>query len=74
LSSDALVLLCALDEKEMLMEADPEVYCETDHYKGWPAVLARLKRIRAAQLRHRLEQAWRFRALRRLAAAFDHKG
>jgi hypothetical protein len=69
---DTLVVLCPLDEKEMLIEADPKVYFETDHYKGWPAMLVRLKEISAAQLRHRLEQAWRFRAPRRLAAEFDH--
>jgi hypothetical protein len=69
--ADTLVVLCALDEKEMLLEADPKVYFETDHYKGWPAVLVRLQHISTAQLRHRLEQAWRFRAPKRLAAAFD---
>jgi hypothetical protein len=31
----------------------------------------RLKRISTAQLRHRLEQAWRLRAQKRLAAAYD---
>jgi hypothetical protein len=64
--ADTLVVLCTLDEKEMLLEADPEVYFETDHYKGWGAVLVRLKRISAGQLRHRLEQSWRFRAPKRL--------
>ena len=53
------------------MEADPKVYFETDHYKGWPAVLVRLQHVSTAQLRHRLEQAWRFRAPKRLVAAFD---
>jgi hypothetical protein len=37
--ADTLVVLCALDEKEMLLEADPSIYFETDYYKGWPAVL-----------------------------------
>jgi hypothetical protein len=70
---ETLVVLCALDEKEMLMEADPKVYFETDHYKGWPAVLVRLKSIGPTQLRHRLEQAWRLRAPKRLVATFDRK-
>ncbi len=56
-----LVVMCPLDEKEMLMEVDPKVYFETDHYKGWPAVLVRLKAISAPKLRHRLEQAWRLK-------------
>jgi hypothetical protein len=69
--AETLVVLCALDEKEVLMEADPEVYFETDHYKGWPAVLVRLENVSASQLRHRLEQAWRFRAPKRLVADFE---
>jgi len=71
--AETLVVLCALDEKEMLMEAAPEVYFETDHYKGWPAVLVRLKHISAAHLRRRLEQAWRLKAPKRLVAEFDHR-
>lgn len=69
--ADTLVVLCALDEKEMLMEAAPEAYFETDHYKGWPAVLVRLKAIGAAELRRRLERAWRLKAPKRLVAQLD---
>jgi hypothetical protein len=39
--ADTFVFRCALDEKEVLMEAGAKVYFETDHYKGWPAVLVR---------------------------------
>ena len=69
--ADTLVVLCPVEEKEMLMEVDPKVYFETDHYKGWPAVLVRLKAISAAQLRHRLEQAWRLKAPKRLVTELD---
>jgi hypothetical protein len=41
----------------MLMEIDPQVYFETDHYMGRPAVLVRLKKISDAKLRYTLEQA-----------------
>jgi hypothetical protein len=40
-----LVVMCPIDEKEMLIEVDSKVYFETDHYKGWPAVLVRLGKI-----------------------------
>lgn len=30
-----------LPEKELLMETDPDTFWETDHYRGWPAVLVR---------------------------------
>lgn len=66
-----LVMHSTIDEKEMLMQVDPKVYFETDHYKGWHVVLVRLNKISASKLRHPLEQAWRHKAPKRLVAAFD---
>ncbi len=57
----------------MLLEVDPEVYLETDHYKGWPAVLVRLRAVGTADLRHRLERAWRPKAPKRLVAGQDRE-
>jgi hypothetical protein len=68
---DTLVMRCALDEKEMLMEAFPDIYYETDHYRGWPWVLIRLVRIGKQELAVRLERAWRMQAAKTLIAAFD---
>jgi hypothetical protein len=69
--ADTLVLMCPMEEKELLMELEPEVFFETDHYKGWPAVLARLSRMDAAMLKHHLEKSWRIKAPKRLIAAYD---
>lgn len=71
--AETLVVHSPPDEKEMLMEVDPKVYFETDHYKGWHAVLVRLNKISTSKLRHRLEQAWRHKAPKRLVAEFDGK-
>src|SRR5262249_14688917 len=30
----------SVDEQEFLIEAQPDLYFITDHYRGWPAVLA----------------------------------
>lgn len=68
-----LVVMCPIEEKEMLMGVDPKVYFETDHYKGWPAVLVRLGKISTPKLRHRLEQSWRLKAPKRLVAQFDQR-
>ena len=67
---DTLVVTCPLEEKEMLMAAAPGIYFETDHYKGWPAVLVRIKEIEADELRHRLRKAWLMQAPKRLAKKF----
>ncbi|MEZ0003505.1 hypothetical protein CO661_13435 [Sinorhizobium fredii] len=69
--AETLVVMCALEEKEMLMELDPSLFFETDHYKGWPAMLVRLAIIDDAALTQRLIAAWREKAPKRLAAQFD---
>ncbi len=56
--ADTLVLMSTLDEKEMLLEVAPDIYFETDHYKGWPSLLIRMARITDEELGHRLEAAW----------------
>jgi hypothetical protein len=70
---DTMVLLGPMEEKEMLMAAAPEVYFETDHYKGWPAWLVRLAKISDAELGHRLERAWRHKAPKRHIDEHDGK-
>jgi len=71
--ADTLVVMCALEEKEMLLEVASDIYFQTDHYKGWPAILMRLKKTRAAELRHRLAKAWRLKAPKRLVKELDEK-
>lgn len=61
----------SLDEKEFLMETAPEIFFETDHYKGWPAVLLRLGAIEDKRLFLLLEGAWRREAGKRLVEAYD---
>ncbi|TPM26364.1 MmcQ/YjbR family DNA-binding protein [Mesorhizobium sp. B2-3-5] len=68
--ANTIVLMCPLDEKEMLLEAAPEIYFETDHYKGWPAILVRLDKIPSEELRHRLEQTWLRQAPKKLVGAW----
>ena len=65
-----MVVTCPLEEKEMLMAAAPDIYFETDHYRGWPAVLVRIGEIEAEELRHRLRKAWLMQAPKRLAKEF----
>lgn len=66
-----LVLMCSLEEKEFLIETSPAVYFETDHYKGWPAVLIRLAKVSDDELKHRLAVAWRLQAPKKLVADTD---
>ena len=65
--AETVVVMCALDEKEMLLSAAPDIYYETDHYKGWPAMLIRIRKIADDELAHRLRRAWLEKAPKTLA-------
>jgi hypothetical protein len=54
-------------EKAALLAGDPERFFTEPHYNGFPAVLVRLARVNAAQLRQLLVEAWRCYASREVA-------
>jgi hypothetical protein len=58
----SFVLHVALIEKEVLIETDPATFWETDHYRGWPAVLVRYGTDAHARIAQLLERAWWDRA------------
>lgn len=66
-----VVFRMPLEEKAFLIEADPETFYETDHYKGWPAVLARIDRLDEETVRRILERQWRASAPRKLVRETD---
>jgi hypothetical protein len=58
------------DEKQFILDASPEVYFETPHYHGYPAVLIHLEHIEDDELAGRIEDAWAIQAPKRLVAQF----
>lgn len=58
------------DEKQLLLDGRSEIYFETPHYNGYPAVLVRLDRIDRDELAEMLEDSWLIQAPKRLSAAF----
>lgn len=64
------VVMCPLDEKEMLLQAAPDIYFETDHYKGWPALLMRMDAVSDDELHHRLKRIWLMQAGKTKAKAW----
>jgi hypothetical protein len=68
---DSLVVKVPFEEREFLMQSDPETFYITDHYRNYPAVLVRLSRVEPALLGELLEDAWRAAAPKRLAAEYD---
>jgi len=68
---ETLVVKINIFERQYLMEAEPEVFFITDHYRDYPTVLVRLRAAQPEQLAQRLEEGWRIVAPKRLVAAFD---
>ena len=58
------------DEKQLLLDANPDAYFSSPHYDGYPGVQIRLERIERGELFERLEDAWLIQAPKRLAAAY----
>jgi hypothetical protein len=67
--AETVVVACPVEEKELLMEAAPEFYFETDHYRGWPLMLVRVHSIPPDDLTRRLERAWLMHAPAKLVGS-----
>jgi hypothetical protein len=68
----SLVLLeVGFDERDMLMEAEPETFHITEHYRNYPSVLARLANVHPNALRGFIERRWRKVALKSVVKAWD---
>ena len=66
---ETLALRVGFDLRDLLMNADPETFFITDHYRGYPYVLVRLPRIARTRLRDVLDEAWKHSAPKTLLAA-----
>ncbi|MGH3128487.1 MAG: MmcQ/YjbR family DNA-binding protein [Gaiellaceae bacterium] len=58
------------EEKQLILDSNPDVYFSSPHYDGWPGVQIRLEAIEQDELRMRLEDAWLIQAPKKLAAAY----
>ena len=58
----SFVLHVALTDKEVLIETDPDTFWETDHYRGWAAVLVRYDDRARERIELLLRRAWWDRA------------
>lgn len=57
-TDDHFVLRATLDEIDMLIETQPEVFFQTPHYVGWEAVLVRYAVADPERLAVLIERAW----------------
>jgi hypothetical protein len=69
---DSLVVYVpSIDERDMLVEAEPETFHLTDHYRAYPIVLARIDRVHPAWLKAHMLRRWRRVAPRKTVKAWD---
>lgn len=71
---ETLVVKVEPEEKPLLMASEPDVFYETDHYRGHALVLVRLPAIDEDELAEVVEDAWRRAAPKRLLRERDEAG
>lgn len=67
----AVIMEVSFDERDLLLEVEPETFHFTAHYKDYPCVLARLETLNPDQLRGVLERRWRRTAPKAAVKAWD---
>ena len=70
-SEDAPVFKVSLEEREILLEAEPDTFFVTPHYKSHPLILVRPDKLDLDWVRHNLVRVWRAQAPKRLLKAYD---
>jgi hypothetical protein len=70
-SEDAPVFKVPIEEREVLLEAEPETFFVTPHYRDHPMVLVRPEKIDPDWVRHNLARVWRAQAPKRVLQACD---
>ncbi len=61
-----VLVVSSMDERDMLLEAEPKLFHITPHYKNYPTVLARIEHLDAQTLHAMLERRWKKIAPKRL--------
>jgi hypothetical protein len=65
---ETIAIRVGFDDRDVLLQLDPEAFYLTDHYRDYPAMLVRLKNVQVGMLEKLFEQAWRLQAPKSLLA------
>jgi hypothetical protein len=68
---DAPVFKVPIEEREVLVEAEPDTFYFTPHYKSHPLVLVHPGRLDLAWAKANLIRVWREQAPKRVLKAYD---
>jgi hypothetical protein len=56
---ETIVVPMLIDERDVRIAAEPDVFFVTDHYVPFPYILVRLAKVTRTDLREMLQDAWR---------------
>jgi hypothetical protein len=70
-SEDAPVFKVPFEEREILVEVDPDTFFYTPHYRNSPMVLVRPEKLKIDWAKKNLLEVWRVQAPKRFLKAFD---
>ncbi|HLK29538.1 MAG TPA: MmcQ/YjbR family DNA-binding protein [Puia sp.] len=65
LREDGETLAVRIDERDKWMKKNPSVYFITEHYQNYPSVLVHLSKVKNAELKILLTEAWKSRATKK---------
>jgi hypothetical protein len=71
LQEDDETLVLSSDDRDLLIDSDPDAFYVTPHYQDYPRVLIRLTKVKREMLRGLIEKAWRRVASARQIKEFD---
>lgn len=54
----SFAVMTTREEKTLLIDTDPDVFWESDHYRGWPAVLVRYGAGSRDRIETCIRRAW----------------
>jgi hypothetical protein len=70
-TENAPVFKVSFEERELLLEMEPDVFFVTDHYRPHPLVLARPDKVDPAWAKATLYKMWRAMAPKKALKAYD---
>jgi len=66
-----VIYVDSLDMREIMIEAEPETFHITPHYRNYPCVLARLSALDAETFRKFIDRRWRTLVKKATVKAYD---
>jgi hypothetical protein len=72
-SEDAPVFKVPFEEREVLVEAEPDMFFFTPHYKNHPLILVRPEKLDPAWAKANLVRVWRDQAPKRVLKAYEQR-